>query len=150
MMNMTPEQLERVLGTFASELHQQIRKESRATEVKLRHEILANQLQTQHEMMEVQKKLQHEMMAMQTKIRHQFQAMEKQAHLAELSEEALNNKLEALTEMVCTMEESVPKIGELPSPLNEESDWFGENTALREWATWIHDSLLGVWPDETT
>ncbi|KAL6696793.1 hypothetical protein J3F84DRAFT_407516 [Trichoderma pleuroticola] len=149
MMNMTPEQLERVLGTFASEIYHEIRKESRATEMNVRHEVLANQLKTQHEMMEMQKKLRHELMAMQTKIQHQFQAVEKQTRGVELSQEALGNKLEALSETVCKMEASVSKISELLLPLHEESDWFGQNTALREWATWIHDSLLGVWTDET-
>ncbi|PNP60094.1 hypothetical protein THARTR1_00118 [Trichoderma harzianum] len=110
MMNMTPEQLERVLGTFASEIYHEIRKESRATEMNVRHEVLANQLKTQHEMMEMQKKLRHELMAMQTKIQHQFQAVEKQARGVELSQEALGNKLEALSETVCRMEASVSKI----------------------------------------
>lgn len=117
-------------------------------EINVRHEVLANQLKTQHEMMEVQKKLRHELAAMQTKTRHHFQAVEKQIQGVELFQEALSNQLDTLTEAVCKIEESVSQISELLSPLNEESDWFGQNTTLREWATWIQDSLLGAWPEE--
>ncbi|KAL7960111.1 hypothetical protein V8C34DRAFT_312851 [Trichoderma compactum] len=119
MMNMTLEQLERGLSTFSSEIRQEVRKESRSIEINIRHEVLANQLKTQHEMMEVQKKLRHELMAMQTKTRHRLQAVETQIHGVELSQEALSDKLETLTEAVCRMEENVSKISELLSPLND-------------------------------
>ncbi|KAJ4861563.1 hypothetical protein T069G_02517 [Trichoderma breve] len=140
MMTMTPDELAAVLGTFAAEIRQDIRKETKVIEVNIRHEVLANQLKTQHELMEVQKKLRHDL----AKIRHDIQT---QAHGIEMSQKVLNDKLESLTKEVSATGDKTCELL-LSLEEEEESDSFGENSAIRDWTAWIHDLLLGEWPDE--
>ncbi|KAH0529121.1 hypothetical protein TsFJ059_003906 [Trichoderma semiorbis] len=143
MMSMTPDELARVLETFAAEIRQEIRKDTKAIEVNIRHEVLANQLKTRHELMEAQQELRHDL----AKIRHDLQTL---AHEIEMSQEVPNDKLEALNKVVSATGDKFYEMGlllTLEVEVGEESDWFGQNSAIEAWAAWILDSLLGD-PDE--
>ncbi|KAL6820358.1 hypothetical protein J3E69DRAFT_341796 [Trichoderma sp. SZMC 28015] len=138
MTSMTPNELARVLETFAAEIRRETLRDTRTIAVNIRPEVLANQLKTRHELMEAQEELRHDL----AKIRHDLQTI---AHEIEMSQETPKDKFEALDKVLYATGDKFYEMGlllTLEVDVGEEPGLSAQNSAMRAWAGWILDSLL--------
>ncbi|KAL6803746.1 hypothetical protein J3E68DRAFT_422690 [Trichoderma sp. SZMC 28012] len=115
MTSMTPNELARVLETFAAEIRRETLRDTRTIAVNIRPE---------------------------AKIRHDLQTI---AHEIEMSQETPKDKFEALDKVLYATGDKFYEMGlllTLEVDVGEEPGLSAQNSAMRAWAGWILDSLL--------